>query len=369
MAKVHDYYQRDDTAEFVLPEVLMAQIGETIRNPKHVERFANLVSEAVGATTSDVNVRAVVLMAKQQECGDKLAQALASDASSAKVDELLEELTSLRAITELKELETAGLELFNGIDLAKLISAETDPVGRIRIYPESLNDRLDGGARRGHHITVFAPVEAGKTAFCVNANAGFVRQGLKALYIINEDRAEDIILRLISNLSGMTKYEIKDNPKLAEERAMQNGFGNITVANASPGTPRQIEEYIEKEEPVCVTVDQLRNLSVKADTRVNQLEAAATAVRNIGKKTDTLMMSVTQAGDSATGRLVLQTGDIDFSNVGIPAQADVLIGIGMDAMMEAEGLRNISLPKNKISGNHESFPVRIIPQLSRYRSV
>ncbi len=82
-----------------------------------------------------------------------------------------------------------------------------------------------------------------------------------------------------------------------------------------------------------------------------------------------LTLSVTQAGDSASGKLVLETGDVDFSNVGIPAQADVMVGIGFDATFEAEGLRNISLPKNKISGRHENFPVRIVPQLSRFITV
>ena len=62
-------------------------------------------------------------------------------------------------------------------------------------------------------------------------------------------------------------------------------------------------------------------------------------------------------------------GDVDFSNTGIPAQADVMVGIGMDASLEAEGLRTISLPKNKVSGIHDNFPVRITPQLSRITSV
>ena len=81
------------------------------------------------------------------------------------------------------------------------------------------------------------------------------------------------------------------------------------------------------------------------------------------------MLSVTQGADSCRNKLILDTGDVDSSNVGIPAQADVMIGIGMDATMEAEGTRMLSMPKNKISGNHDAFPVRINPQLSRITSV
>lgn len=369
MAKVGEYYKRDIDANNVAPDVLLAQINESIRNEKHVLRFTELITEALASTGSDINVKACVLMAKQQEVGDSLAQALATDSTSARVDTLLTELRELRAMTNLDELSEQGLDVYNNVDLAAMIAHEFDPTHLIKVYPASLNDRLEGGAKRGHHIVVYAPVECGKSTFCINANSGFARQGLKSLYFINEDRPEDIIIRHVSNLSGMTKREIHANPQRAQQLAMEAGFGNITVVNCSPGTPTQIEEAIEKYEPDVVIVDQLRNLKVKAESRVNQLEAAATAVRTIGKKTNVLMVSVTQAGDSATGKLILETGDVDFSNVGIPAQADLMVGIGMDAQFEAEGLRNFSLPKNKISGLHEHFPVRIVPQLSRMQSV
>jgi hypothetical protein len=63
---------------------------------------------------------------------------------------------------------------------------------------------------------------------------------------------------------------------------------------------------------------------------------------------------------------VLDMGDIDSSSTGIPAQADVLIGIGADKDDQASNRRVISLIKNKRSGNHEFFPVRLIPQLNKY---
>lgn len=369
MAKIGDFYKRDANVSSVDTSILVAQIAESIRNEKHVQRFSELIAEAIASVGSDINVRACVLMAKQQEVGDKLAQALATDSGAERVDTLLEELRHLRSMTSLEELEDDGVTVYENVDLVSLIDSEFDSEGLIKIYPLSLNDRLEGGLRRQHHLTVFAPVEAGKTCFCVNASAGIARQGKRVLYGINEDRAEDIITRHVSNLSGMTRHQIRDDPKKAQALAMENGFENIIVVSMAPGTPNQMEDLIEKYSPEVMIVDQLRNLKMKADNRVNQLEAAATAVRNIGKKTNTLMISVTQASDSATGKLVLGTGDIDYSNVGIPAQADVLVGIGFDAAFEAEGLRSVSLPKNKRSGEHEHFPVRIIPHLSRMKSI
>jgi len=103
--------------------------------------------------------------------------------------------------------------------------------------------------------------------------------------------------------------------------------------------------------------------------RVIQLEQAATFARNMAKKYNIVVISVTQAGDSASGKASLEMGDVDFSNTGIPAQADVMLGIGMTSDMESSGQRVFSLPKNKITGRHESWPVRLVPSYSRYTSI
>lgn len=368
IGKVDDYYRRDTDARMVHPEVLMAQIAESIRNEKHVQRFNEMIAESLGSQSSDINVKAVVLLAKRQEIGDQLAVAITSG-NDEKTRELLSEFKEVNDMTDLDQLADKGLEVFQAIDLEGLFAHEMDPASLIKVAPTPLNDRLDGGAKRGHHIVVFGPVESGKSLTAINMACGFARQGFPGLYFINEDRPQDIIMRKVSNLSGMTKHQIRENPRHARELAEQNGFGNIIVVGCSPGTPQQIRDYIERYDPTWCVYDQLRNFKVKAENRTNQLERAATEIRNITKESNTLGVSVTQAGDSASGKLVLETGDVDSSNVGIPAQADVMVGVGFDATYEAEGLRQLSLPKNKISGRHENFPVRIIPQLSRLRSV
>lgn len=367
MAKVEEYYKRDVDATHVDSDVLIGQLSETIRNPKHLEKFTQLIHSSLGMDSSDANVRATILLAKQQEVGDQLSQALVM--GSPKVDELITELRLLRSMTSLDDLTDQGLEVYDEIDLMALVASESDTANLIRIYPKALNDRLDGGAKGGHHILFYGPVEVGKTASVITATCGIARQGKSILYFINEDRPQDIILRAISNLTGMTKHEVYANPRKAQGLADEAGFRNIRVISCAPGTPAQIDRYVERYAPSAIVVDQLRNLAVKADTRVNQLEAAASAVRKTGKEANVLALSVTQAGDSAKDKLVLETGDVDFSNVGIPAQADVMVGVGMNAVYQEQGLRHISLPKNKLSGKHEDFPVKINTLLSRMTSV
>jgi hypothetical protein len=78
-----------------------------------------------------------------------------------------------------------------------------------------------------------------------------------------------------------------------------------------------------------------------------------------------VVVSVTQAGDSADRKNVLDIGDVDFSNTGIPAQADVMIGLGANDQLKQRGEICISLPKNKVSGRHEYFTVLAQPSLSK----
>jgi hypothetical protein len=96
---------------------------------------------------------------------------------------------------------------------------------------------------------------------------------------------------------------------------------------------------------------------------------AATAMRNIGKRHSVLVISVTQAGDSADQKKVLGMGDIDFSNTGIPAQADLMLGMGVDDQLERDNARMLATPKNKIGGSHVHFLVRINPTISRIEDI
>jgi hypothetical protein len=79
-------------------------------------------------------------------------------------------------------------------------------------------------------------------------------------------------------------------------------------------------------------------------------------------------MSVTQAGDSADGKKFLEMGDVDYSNTGIPAACDVLLGIGADDSMIRLSERGISFPKNKVgvgSDSHDGVIVKVRSEVSR----
>jgi KaiC/GvpD/RAD55 family RecA-like ATPase len=363
---VANYYQRDAEAGAAQPDILIALITETVRNEKHQNAFIDQVREAWGTDVSEVNVEQVVLEAKRTELADELALALTN---GTKHDELLEQYTTIKDMTSLDDLAEEGTDELDVNDLESLMDEEADGIGRLVLYPTAINDRLGGGVQGGHHIVVYARPETGKTALCISIAAGFARQGASGLYFINEDRPQDIMLRMVSNLIGWTRARILENKQEAIQLATEAGLNNIRIISLAPGTPKQIEAYIKKYNPAWIVIDQLRNVAVRSDNRVNQLEMAATFGRNMAKKYEMVVVSVTQAGDSANNKEILDMGDVDFSNTGIPAQADVMIGMGVTPALEQQQVRMISLPKNKIGGDHSNFLVRIHPFLSRVTSI
>jgi replicative DNA helicase len=209
----------------------------------------------------------------------------------------------------------------------------------------------------------------GKTALELTMACGFAKQGKVGIVFNNEERVERLRMRGLCCATGMTAKEVRADPDRAKALAREVGFHNIIFISLSPGSPQQIEAFVDRYKAKWFIVDQLRNLNVKSDTKTNQLEEGAKSMRNIAKKFDAVAITITQAGDSAEGKAVLTMGDVDSSNTGIPGACDVLLGIGATEEQKRTGIRVLSLSKNKIGGVHDDFPVRFNPWLSRYVSI
>ena len=359
------YYDRDEDAKSV-DRTLLAQIIEGgTASDKHRDKFMSVVDEAYAMDTSDSNVKKVILNAKQTELGQALSIAIVNKEDH---EELLEQYTDLLKYTDIDDLIDKGVEVYDSDDLADLLEHEADMSGRLVVYPLSLNERLEGGLRGSDHMVVMARPEMGKTGLILTMACGFAKQGHRGIVFNNEERIERLRMRALACCTGMTFAEIRADPETAKQRAMENGYYNIIFISLSPGVPRQIEHFVEKYEAKWFIVDQIRNLAMKSENRTNQLEAAATAIRNIGKRYNAVAISITQAGDSAEGKSILTMGDVDNSNTGIPGACDVLLGIGATDEQKTSSIRVLSLSKNKIGGIHDEFPVRFNPWLSKYIS-
>jgi KaiC/GvpD/RAD55 family RecA-like ATPase len=362
---IKSYYDRDSKATHVETSLLEEQVTADVRNEKHRDKFLGMLQEAVAFDTSDSNVKQVVLKLKQRELGQELALAIANDKDH---EDLLNEYSEVSRYTSLDDLLEKGVEVYENTDLDELIHHDADSSSRMIVYPLSLNERLDGGLRGSDHLVLMARPEMGKTGLILTMACGFARHGHRGIIFNNEERVERLRMRALCCSTGMTIQEIRANPEAAKDIADQMGYHNIIFIALSPGVPAQVAAFVDKYKPKWFIADQIRNFAMKSENRTNQLEAASTAMRDIGKRFDAAAISVTQAGDSAEGKAVLDMSDVDNSKTGIPGSCDVLLGVGATEEQKLHNVRVLSLSKNKIGGVHDSFPVRFNPFLSKYVS-
>ena len=365
LEEITNYYNLDDSAQTVDKDILISSLSR--KYPEQEGLFSTIINDLHDVSVP--NVLAEYLELRIQSLGRRIAALLQSGSRTNELNELIAEYTYLQEKGEAALLGDEDPDVSIGIDFDELFT-EIDPENLIHVYPRSLNDRLDGGVPRGSHIVVFARPEAGKSMFVINMTAGFLRHGHTVLYIGNEDPAAVMKQRISSSLTSRTKIEMLANQDAVEEEAIGLGSDKLIFFNAHPGTIADIRRLVHKYKPDVFIVDQMRNInSSKALTKVEHLEYIAQSIRNLAKETNSLGVSVTQAGDSGDSKLILELCDVDFSNTGIPSTADVMIGIGMNSEYDRMGRRVLSLPKNKVSGIHESFPIRVFPNLSKCEDV
>lgn len=365
---IERYYERDPGAGYVQLDTLKDQLMATVSNPKHKETLSAVIDTVGSRNVSGLNVVSALLAMKREAVSARLATALlAGDEKAAELMEEYKELADAQDFSAAAQREDPVFGWEAG-------AAEAQEAGElIKVAPKALNERLAGGCMRGHHILLFARPEMGKTSFLANLVAGFLKQNLKVLYIGNEDPITDVRMRFLGRILEWPRDRIIAEPAAADEiaRNMTN-WHLLGTVQLSPGSPHEIEELVREHKPDVVMIDQLRNLNVrsnKSDSMVQHLETAAKAVRQIGIRNRCLMVSVTQAGDSASGKAVLDMSDVDSSKTGIPGQADVMIGMGASAEDEMAGRRVLSLPKNKRSGRHEFFPVQVDFTIGKFKSL
>lgn len=365
------YYDTDPATQTVDGAILAANVARKFTAPKHKTMFTELVNGL--CTNSDgvspPNVVADLIAMRKDVAGNKLASALISNKMK-DVDALLLDYQRWQVAECASSSDGVAKQVpvMRGANLQALVAKDKEE-GLIPILPRALNDHLRGGLRRGHHVIVFAQPEIGKTLFVINAVSGFLKAGLTVLYIGNEEPVEDLIMRTVGRLAGMTIDEIEADPERAEALARERGYDNIIFAPLSPGSPQVIEALTKEYAPDVVVLDQLRNLDLGEANYTVKLEKAATSARNLAKRYRVVVLSVTQAGDSASNKDVLDKGDVDYSNTGIPAQADVMIGIGASVQSLEANRRVLTLCKNKRSGSHAIIPVMVDVAYNRIRGV
>lgn len=337
-----EYYNNDPSSASSDPDLIKAEIERKF--PKHSEMLCQMVDQL--KPVSIPNVMRAVVENRKQSVQEELAAALLVPDNDEKVAVLMSELESLRQGSIDKE-EAPKVSV--GINIAEVLKKTTKDA-RIALYPEAIQEAT-GGALRGHHILIFARPDCGKTTLAINLIYGFLRQGLRVLYMGNEDPEDEVKRHIVTRLTNRSPEHIEADPEGTQELLEKRNINNLIYVTLTPGTPMEVEREVIAHEPDVLIVDQSRNIHIpKIDNKVLALEKVEQFIRNLGKKHDMLTISFTQGGDSAEGKLALTMGDVDFSNTGMQASADLMIGMGVNEDYERAGKRMLSFPKNKLSG-------------------
>ena len=228
----------------------------------------------------------------------------------------------------------------------------------VRVAPAGLQQRV-GGMAAGDSMVVYARPEMGKTAFVVNLGSVVANDGHRVLYLGNEEPVVRTMRRFVSRLCGQTVEYCEEHWEGALAAAKRRGYDRIKFKHLEPGSLAEIEAAIIAARPNLVILDQVRNIKSRGDSLTIRLEEVQQEFRAMASRYQFAAVSVTQAGDSASGQTFLDMGDVDSSNTGLPGACDVMVGIGANTHMMETDRRGISLPKNKLGHTHESFTVTI----------
>ena len=348
-----DQYTRDADAKAVSRDILRSQVERKFGAGSMADSVVEFV-DRFPRDVSKVNVVEEYRLLRLARTSTTLATLLASGNHGEATQEALVQYATLAAGEEGEEFK----------ERLTLDDFDDDRSARIALYPKELNSYIKGGVHRGHNITVNGRPNSAKTMFALNNAACLAKNGYRVLYVANEEPDQDITLRLLSRMAKMDidKLDTREGRAEAMKRAGSAYKKNWILLHKANVTARDIRRQCARLRPDVVIVDQLKNVYVAEDNRALQLDKLARQVREIGIEFKCVTISVTQAGESAEGKLILGMTDVEWSNTGIPGAADLMIGVGLNDEFMSENKRMLTICKNKIKNQHGSFPVWIDAQ-------
>jgi len=349
--EIGQFYEKDEKIATVDKGILISRLERRVNNDTLKTSIVNKVKSL--RKVSDVNLVDEVIALKKHALEKELAMAFANF-DHKQIAQLLPEYQTLDDVQEADKVKAkTGMELFD------TYFDDTVDETLIKMKPKSLNAALNGGIRKRDHILFFARPNVGKSTEMIDQAAYMVYQGFRVLYVSNEDHELDYRDKITVRMLGKSLKWARQNRAAAQAKLDKRGMDRFIFKHLTPGTLREVTALVVKYKPDVLIVDQSRNIKINDTNRVTGLEKVEQQIRTLGQKYDCATISVTQAGEPACGRAVLRMEDVDFSNTGMQASADVMIGMGMKHEWQNSGHRMITVCKNKRSGDQSPKRVRI----------
>lgn len=223
--------------------------------------------------------------------------------------------------------------------------------------------------------TIFALPETGKSAFAISivcGPGGFCEQGAKVLYLGNEEETKRTMLRAMQAWGGMTREEIVADPRSAKNKftAIED---RLEMKDIQEWDLQKIESYIEHMNADVVVIDQGDKVHINGTFSASheRLRELYRSLRELAKRQQCAIITVSQASNDARGRTRLSGFDMEGSKIGKMAELDLCIGIGKHEAgdvddTDPDNTRYLTVSKNKLSGWHGTVICNLQPAISRY---
>lgn len=364
------YYDRDPGAKRADADIILSRIIRSLPSDKIAEQFEAAMDAITAIEVSPGNIAYEFLELRRETVGTKLARAI-------EVGEELNEVFRLHEeYGELLDASEIGTSAEVDLDLYELFAERLVDTAKTPLLPGVINDLIGGGLRPGDTVVVFGRPNAGKSLFTINAASGFVRRGLRVLYVENEDSKERTLSRFVRRLIEKDISWCLKHPEDAKHRAIDAGREQFHLYKLTPGSPQEIEALVRRVQPDVLIVNQLRGIANSMPGKITpNMEKAAVAIRNIGQRHDLITLMVTQANanhkdrnGNVVDKPILYMEDIDSSLTGVPGATDFIIGVGTSRELRKNHMAALTIAKSKEQGDGEHAYVGIIPEIDKITS-
>lgn len=345
-SEVRRFYETDADAKSGDVDIISERL--TRRFPKRSADFVQYL-EALPEPTSLDNLVQLFAEVRQEQLGLEIISALTRNQTDA----------AARTMQEYIEADTLGADSEPDPVTVPGLDGEP-PTERIPLYPTRLNDALRGGVPRGSQVCLFARTNVGKSTFAVNLVGAAAGAGYRVLYLGNEDEDDAMRYRFASRLTGASREAIEGDPETHDRLASEAGLRRITFVRINPGTLPEIRRLANQLRPDIIVLDQTYRMATGGrESATIYLAQIFAELRTLAQELKCVVITVAQAGERAKGRLVLEQEDIEWSNTGVPAQTDLMIGLGQNKDFERRDRVMISVPRWKYGKAPEPFHAQL----------
>lgn len=251
--------------------------------------------------------------------------------------------------------------------------AKNDLEARWTFNIPSLTRKIEG-VNEGHLIEVGARPNTGKTSFHASMIAGengFARQGARCIILCNEEAVHRVGIRYLTASSNMNQYQIKENPKLADEKydAVRK---NIKLYDCTGRDMAWVESVAKSYKPDVMVLDMGDKFAKTAGfaRQDEALKANAIHARTIAKQYGCAVFYMSQLSAEAEGKVILNQAMMEGSRTGKAAEADLMLLLAKNPEVEGEDeaspQRHINVVKNKLSGWHGKIVCELDYKTARY---